>query len=315
MKEIGGYFEIELRREKEYHQGALGLSSARNALIYWLKANAIQSLCLPYYLCDSVARACQKIGVKTRFYAIDRDFLPRFEGELSKGEAFYLVNYFGQLRQEEVSIFQKRFERLIVDHTQAFFERPLLSCDTLYSCRKYFGVPDGAYLYAEGGEKLVIPKGRSAFRMGHLLGRYEDTASAHYALFKQNDESFHEEDLFLMSDLTRGLLSALDYEAVSKQRKSNYCVLSLALADLNPLKPHEPIGPFAYPFYHEDGMRLKKCLAEQKIYVPTLWPNVLRSEDPLAEDYARNILPLPCDQRYGAEDMNRIAEVLKSCMR
>jgi len=31
----------------------------------------------------------------------------------------------------------------------------------------------------------------------------------------------------------------------------------------------------------------------------------------LASDYAINILPLPCDQRYGVEDMNKIIKIVK----
>ena len=53
-------------------------------------------------------------------------------------------------------------------------------------------------------------------------------------------------------------------------------------------------------------MTLKKRLAEKKIYVPTLWPNVLSLRQALEKDYTENILPLPCDQRYCIEDMRRI---------
>ena len=37
-------------------------------------------------------------------------------------------------------------------------------------------------------------------------------------------------------------------------------------------------------------------------------------EDSLEFDYAANILPLPCDQRYSPEDMDIVAEVLKLCL-
>ena len=58
-------------------------------------------------------------------------------------------------------------------------------------------------------------------------------------------------------------------------------------------------------------MRIKKELAAKKIYVPTLWPNVLDLEDSLEKDFAENILPLPCDQRYDAEDMEMIIKQLR----
>ena len=57
-------------------------------------------------------------------------------------------------------------------------------------------------------------------------------------------------------------------------------------------------------------MELKKRLAEKKIYVATLWPNVLKCDGALEKDYAENILPLPCDQSYDVNDMKRIAAAL-----
>ena len=64
----------------------------------------------------------------------------------------------------------------------------------------------------------------------------------------------------------------------------------------------------------ENGMALKKRLATENIYVPTLWPELLQSfpsgstERRLAED----ILPLPVDQRYSAEDMRYLVSKIKT---
>jgi hypothetical protein len=51
--------------------------------------------------------------------------------------------------------------------------------------------------------------------------------------------------------------------------------LSKALGEKNRLKIKCPPGPYAYPFYIPNGMAVKKELAKRKIYVATLWPNVL----------------------------------------
>ena len=47
-----------------------------------------------------------------------------------------------------------------------------------------------------------------------------------------------------------------------------------------------------------------------------LWPNVLEDVEygTLEYRYATDILPLPCDQRYGMEDMNRIVEAVKDAI-
>ena len=61
-------------------------------------------------------------------------------------------------------------------------------------------------------------------------------------------------------------------------------------------------------------MAAKQKLIEQKIYVPTLWPNVLcdSAAGSTARRLTRDILPLPCDQRYGPWEMDAvIAAVLR----
>ena len=67
-----------------------------------------------------------------------------------------------------------------------------------------------------------------------------------------------------------------------------------------------------FPYYHKNGIALRKALAKEKIFVPTNWSNVIRDCAPESYEYqwAADILPLPCDQRYGNEEMQRIADVI-----
>ena len=58
-------------------------------------------------------------------------------------------------------------------------------------------------------------------------------------------------------------------------------------------------------------MTVKKQLAKRKIYVATLWPNVLGTGLDIETEFAENILPLPCDQRYSEEDMQRVADTVR----
>ena len=44
MKEIGGYFELELASKEEYHTSAIKLNSGRNAFKYILKAQNIKKI-------------------------------------------------------------------------------------------------------------------------------------------------------------------------------------------------------------------------------------------------------------------------------
>ena len=64
-----------------------------------------------------------------------------------------------------------------------------------------------------------------------------------------------------------------------------------------------------YPLWIKNGAAVRKKLQAEKIYIPTLWPNVLRQLPETAVEYqlAMDILPLPVDQRYEAEEMRYLA--------
>ena len=81
----------------------------------------------------------------------------------------------------------------------------------------------------------------------------------------------------------------------------------------NRLKLDSPIGPFMYPLYLENAKKIKKALLQDKIYIPTLWPDVFEfcNIQSSAWKYANNIVPLPCDQRYTISDMNYLIEKLE----
>ena len=76
-----------------------------------------------------------------------------------------------------------------------------------------------------------------------------------------------------------------------------------------------PEGPFAYPYFHVNGMELRRRLAAKKIFVPTYWKNIIENCEKNSLEYiwAADVLPLPCDQRYGAEDMKYMAAVVREC--
>lgn len=311
MKEIGGYLELDDFVSREYYPELLHLNTARNALVYLCRARNIRKLWLPYFLCDSVADACSREKIAVAFYNIDSAFAPILPETWTAGDWLYLVNYYGQLTDDQIHSCKAKYKNIILDNVQAFFAKPLPGVDTLYSCRKFFGVPDGAYLATEAAD-IPLQRDVSKDRMKHILGRFEGTsASDYYADFKENDHSFRDLPLMAMSRLTQNLLGALDYEKIRTRRNANWERLHGALNRHNRLQLISPDGPYMYPFYCENGMQIKKKLAAEKIFIPTLWPNVLTLDGCGQEkDYAQNILPLPVDQRYDEQDMDRIASAI-----
>lgn len=312
MREIGGYFELENLADNEYYSNLTKLNNGRNALWYMIKAKNIQKLYIPYFLCDSVSNMLKKKGVSFEYYDVGSDFSPLFEKNLLENEFLYVVNFYGQISNTAIITLKQKFDNIIVDNTQAFFQEPLNGIDTLYSVRKFFGVPDGAYLATDKRLNEELKQDISKDRMIHILGRYEGKASDYYKFHHKNDEISDGEDLKTMSKLTRNLLGAIDYKKVLETRNRNYALIESKLGDKNAITPISPEGPFAYPFFIENGIEIRKQLAKEKIYIPVLWPNVLNDmpKESLEYQYAANILPLPCDQRYSEEDMEYMIGLL-----
>ena len=142
MKEYGGYIELDTYRLPMLHNGAKALNCGRNCLAYLIKARNIKKLLLPYFMCDSVFDLCRKYSVELRFYHINEKFMPE-QIQLEDDEWLYVMNYYGQLTQDYLCGLKKEYDRVIIDNAQAYFDEPIENTDTLYTCRKFFGVADG----------------------------------------------------------------------------------------------------------------------------------------------------------------------------
>lgn len=150
--------------------------------------------------------------------------------------------------------------------------------------------------------------------MHFLLGRYERSANEFYSEYVANNKLFATEPIKQMSHLTKNLLHGIDYNSVAKRRQDNFEFLNAELSSINELKMKSVYGAFMYPLLVQNGVVLRKKLQKEKIYIPTLWPNVLEEcpEDSLEYHYAADILPIPVDQRYGIEDMKYLVEVIRN---
>lgn len=317
MKEIGGYIEFEHYHGSMLHQDAIALNCGRNCLAYLFKSRGIKKLKVPYFLCSSIFNVCDREGIEKRFYHIDSSFRPATDLTLESDEWLYLVNLYGQLDNDEINTYVERFGRVIVDQANNYFAEPLPGVDTFYTCRKWFGVSDGAFLYTDKLLSEEFPQDESYGRMDFLLGRYERTANEFYAVYNANNKFFIDQPIKRMSRLTANLLRGIDYGYVEKRRQENFAYLHDKLASVNQLTLKA--ATFMYPLMMENGFAMRKMLQAENIYIPTLWPTVFEVTDQESLEYkmAENILPLPIDQRYGIDDMDymlcKIFELSEVC--
>lgn len=315
QREIGGYFELERFEGHEYHEGALALNCARSCLAYLIEARGIKRLWTPWYLCGSVDAAALSCGAEVMHFEVGVDFRPRYEGiRMSPGDYLYLVDYYGQLSDAALQEALDACDgRLVVDEVMAFFRKPMDGVDTIYSCRKFFGVSDGAYLYTTARIERDLETDESHDRMGFVLGRCERPSNDFYPASAANNKLFATEPIKWMSPITHNILRAIDYELVAARRRGNFERLAGQLGHINELSPVATDGAFMYPLLIEDGARIRKELQAQKLYVSMLWDHAAEHDGTSAR-FARDILPMPIDQRYSLDDMDYECRLLREAL-
>ena len=314
MKEIGGYIEFEHFNGEMLHEDGIKLDCGRSCLAYLIEARQIERILMPSFMCDAVFNLCDRYNVSIRFYNVGYDLKPH-DIHPSKDEYLYLSNYYGQLTETDIKQYKSLFEKVIVDNTQAYFSKPIEGVDTLYTCRKYFGVADGGILFTDASISKEIGQSESFDKMTYLLGRFERSASEYYEQSSLNNDRFENQPLLRMSMLTENLLHGIDYKFICQRREDNYNYLHNVFKGINRLSLIKPDGPFSYPLMIKEGaMEIRKRLAKEKIYIPVLWPNVLQGLNEIDYDLAMNILPLPCDQRYSLNEMKYLADRVNSLL-
>lgn len=318
-REIGGYLELECFRGPMLHEGDIALNCGRACLEYLIELRGICTLWLPDFLCSSVPSLCCKAGVEAKTYHIGESFRAVLDFQIAEEEWLYLVDYYGQLTQGDVDeALAASGGRLIIDESQGYYREPWLGADTLYTCRKWFGVADGAFLHTKDGAKLArtLPRSESFDKMGFLLGRFERSAGEFFTDSKINNVRFADEPMAGMSAITENLLRAIEYEDAGARRRDNWSFLEETFGSSNLLALEAPAVPFMYPYMVMDPEGVRQDAAAEGVYIPELWPNVSRDSGAgsAAIDYSNNILPLPVDQRYGRDDLNYLVGVLRSLL-
>ena len=316
QKAIGGYFSLELPYNEygEYHRDAIRLNTGRYCLEYVLRVKKYTKVYLPYYMCDAVLQPINKLGLDYQFYHIDKYFHIAEVLHPKKDEVILYCNYFG-LMDEYVKIVTDRYApNIIIDNTQAFFSRPLPEIDTFYTCRKFFGVADGAYLYTNKEADFDIPQDYSSSRMLFLLDRLDKSAEEAFSDYHKSEDTLDHDEIKKMSKITQFIMSSICYKSVADRRISNYTYLHDNLSSSNTLSVdlERKNVPMVYPFLSED-INLRKKLIDNKVYVASYWPNVQSwcNAESLENTLSQLLLPLPIDQRYSIDEMNFIISVLK----
>jgi hypothetical protein len=313
---IGGYFELELPESSgHFYSQALKFQSARAAFYALIETGKPQRVWMPKYICDSMLLPLQALKIEVVFYDLNEQLGVCHSVQLSENDWLLYVNYFGMCNAQEVDLL-KRFNpnQLIFDHAQAFYAPPRNCLATIYSPRKFFGVPDGGYLVTE--LPVIEPETidtQSVSRCTHLLQRLDGDIAAGYKSFQTTEASFDDVLPRKMSTLTSKMLASFDYQVIKNKRNANFQFLHENFVQMNSLEiAIETIdGALCYPLLLED-LTTRSRLLENKIFVATYWADVKNRTDvdSLEWKLTEKCLPIPCDQRYDRNDLTNIVKCL-----
>lgn len=317
----GGFLPLELNPGtewfSEYKEQLRRFNTVKAALDHVINRIQVKQIYIPFYYCPSTIQAVINTGIEVDFYHIDEKLLPVYLPDVEEC-AVLLVDYFG-IMSEKIKELALSFSKsmVIIDSAHSFFSEPVWknTVYNIYSAKKYFGVPDGAYLLGNDIQSTDEQFEYAADYSYYLFSAYEQGTNSAYAEKKAVDQKLAEH-YAPMSILALGLLKNVDYQRVRKIRKDNFEVLYHAFANVNQIKLEGTYPAYVFPLLLENGIEMKKRLIKEKIFVPTLWNGeVLMSSGNFFEiKMAENAIFLPVDQRYDGQDMCYISYMVKEIL-
>ncbi|UTW02716.1 hypothetical protein KDX31_15385 [Amphritea atlantica] len=317
-KSIGGYQGLDLPFiDAQLDQVTARTNSARSAIKVILKSIDAKKVWLPAYICDAVVDAVKDLDIAFAYYNLSPTFDVDTLVQLGKGEYILIVDYFGTFG-DSVKRSLNRFghANTIVDCSQAYFSEHVGALATVWSPRKFFGLPDGGLLYSDD-PRIKQPQNRdntSETRMGHLIGRLTNSPETAYQKFVEAEQAVAGLPVQGMSELTERLLFSTDHKTIKIARARNARHLHEHLSKYNKLDLNfdNSTAPLCYPFLPNVKVTSRLELIKNRVFVPCYWPEVLaRVEEGSFEwDLVTYGLFLPCDQRYSDHEMDRLISLL-----
>lgn len=295
---------------------------------------------IPSYTCGTVIKPFEVEGWNVSYYSIGRDLRINTDSLKQKAlaitPAIIVVHpfYGAEFNAEEIAALfeiKKRIDTILVaDGTQVALSDKRLDCVDYYvtSIRKWIAIPDGAFVEPNIGiVPRMINETYLSLQLEAMKQRYEYVMTGEMEIKERsrvlNKEAIKELQGYdaphAISDFASKSLTNANWVEIEQTRKNNFLCLSKGLSNKKMIQTiydetDLTTAPLYFPIYCDDRVLVQNKLAEHRIYAPVLWP--MYNETLLIDDDAsyiyQHLLAIPVDQRYNADDMQEIIEVLNT---
>lgn len=315
-KSYGGYLPLELRQGKDYFCSlpAMRFNCANAAIDHILDLIDVKSVYLPYYMCPNICENLNNKDINVIYYHVGDDLLPVDEFS-DKNACIYITDYFGIMGNTIDDLISKYSGNYIIaDFCHAFYHQPVIEDKVfcIYSARKFFGVPDGAYLV---NKNLTSDYSDTDVSYSSEFSSYLLTSLEHGTNYAYKDKKEADSIIKLnkgkMSYLARRILNSIDYEAVKTIRKQNAAKYDDAFSSINLIHIEKNSSPYMYPL--NIGKDIRSQLVKENVFTPTLWGQLLSEEfnNTKERELTTNTVFLPVDQRYDETDIDTVIGIVR----
>ncbi|NMB96959.1 MAG: hypothetical protein GYA02_10175 [Clostridiaceae bacterium] len=317
--------------------------SGRGAISLLLKEIKVREkiALLPAYICESVILPFIQSGYTCYFYSVDTDLTPNQDNIISNYAdigVFVHMGYYGyptnyglqdiikHLKQKSVIIVEDITQTLFSDY-QRFEENDYY----VASLRKWVGLPGGGFLASpkkdiknpprQSNETFVKMRQEALTLKGrYISGGGKNLKPKYLELFSKSEELLSKDyEPYCMDDLSKALISKLDILQLKEKRCTNFRTLAYGMKYINYVEPVfsgllSNVCPMFYPVYIKNIRdEVQQVLIQNQIYCPIHWPVPRQLKlDKFKNTLSiyKNILSIPCDQRYDSSDMERVVSTL-----
>lgn len=310
--------------------------AAIESLLHDLKGNGIERIWLPSFNCSSVYDAAKRAGMNVNLYPVGRDLLidTAFFSEVEKKDIIYLVNFFGKLETEttysKIKELQKAGITVIEDLTLALLSRNAnigFGNYIIGSIRKWLPITDGGFI-ASRRELPEYHKADAAndytlyyFAAQLMKSEYLKDCNLDKQVFLKisnmgMEALFSDYTIRKMSVLSERVIGSTSLQDVAEMRIKNYDMLYDMLSSIPQVRclidRKDGMCPLGMILAVDDRDNFFKYLISKGIYCNIHWrPNESSLQYGDSSYLSEHCLTIPCDQRYGEEEMKYIYKTVK----